>query len=197
MYRLFSMGVEVFSAAIILLPVLLLLNKLLYHDMKKTIAYIVFALYLTAVYAATGLPSITHWQIDLSFNFIPFLDMVSDFKNAILNVLLFVPLGIMLPLLWGNFRNIKKSFFVGLGLTLTIETLQIFTFRTTDINDLITNVAGTLIGYYSAHISICKNHKNIVANGRKNELFQLFAVTFGIMFLIQPFISSMLWELIL
>ena len=197
LYRLLSMGIEVFSAAIILLPALFLLNRLLYHDIKKTIGYIVFSLYLTAVYAVVGLPSVMNLQIDLCFNFIPFFDMVADFKNAVLNVVLFIPLGIILPLLWEDFRSIKKSLLMGLGMTLTIEVLQIFTFRTTDINDLITNVTGTLIGYYIANMIIRKNPKISFTNGRKSEVFQLFAITFGIMFFVQPFISSMLWEFIL
>lgn len=42
----------------------------------------------------------------------------------------------------------KKCIFIGCGLSLFIEVIQLFTlYRATDIDDLITNVVGTLIGY--------------------------------------------------
>ena len=121
--------------------------------------YSVLALYLSAVYTVVGLPTIIYLRIDLHCNFVPFLGMISDLKNAILNIILFIPLGIMLPLLCGRFRNIKSTFLLGLGMTLIIEILQIFTFRTTDINDIITNATGTMLGYFIANMVIkkCQN----------------------------------------
>lgn len=42
----------------------------------------------------------------------------------------------------------KNTFFTGLGLSLTIEFVQLFTlYRATDIDDLITNTVGALVGY--------------------------------------------------
>ena len=77
--------------------------------------------------------------------------MINDFSNACLNVLLFVPFGFFLPVLWKEFRNAKKVFIAGFAMTSFIEIAQIFTGRTTDINDIITNIAVTLIGYLIAY----------------------------------------------
>ena len=71
--------------------------------------------------------------------------MINDFINACLNVLLFVLFGFFLPVLWKEFRNAKKLFTAGFAMTSFIEIAQIFTGRTTDIDDIITNIAGTLI----------------------------------------------------
>ena len=56
-------------------------------------------------------------------------------------------MGFFVPAVWKNFRSFKTMFFMGLAVSLGIELLQIFTFRLTDIDDLITNTAGTVLGY--------------------------------------------------
>lgn len=197
MHRLFSMGIEVFAATIVLLPIFLLLNIVFFHNVKKTAVYFIFAVYLSAVYAVVGLPSMIYIRLEPHINIVPFFDMIADYKNAILNVILFVPLGIMLPVLWEEFRNMRNTVLFGFGMTLIIEILQIFTFRTTDINDIITNVIGTMFGYFIANVIIKKCSVIIMKNGKKSEVFLLGAVTFAIMFFIQPFISSMIWEIVL
>ena len=45
--------------------------------------------------------------------------MIDDFVNACLNVLLFVPFGFFLPVLWKEFRNAKKIFIAGLAIQST------------------------------------------------------------------------------
>ena len=78
-------------------------------------------------------------------------DMIPDFANACLNVLLFIPFGFFLPTLWEKFRNVKSTIVAGLLTTLFIEISQLFTGRATDIDDVITNILGTIIGYHIAY----------------------------------------------
>ena len=148
MYRILSIGLELFAAAIVLVPLLLVLQKVYFHNGKRTILLLLFSCYLAAMYIVVGLPSITYFRFDVSLNWIPFWGMMADIQNSILNVILFVPFGFFLPLLWKRFRSFKATVLLGLGTTLFIETVQIFTFRATDINDIITNMAGTIIGYW-------------------------------------------------
>lgn len=154
-------------------------------------------MYLFAVYAVVGLPSVIYIRVEPQINVVPFLDMIADYKNAILNIILFIPLGIMVTLICEHFSKVKNTFFLGFGMTLTIEILQIFTYRATDINDVITNTMGTMIGYYIAKMITRKYPSFMNIKVSKNGLFFLFALAFGIMFLIQPFISSMIWEIVL
>lgn len=194
MYRLFSTGIEVISAAIVILPLLLLFGKIYRHNIQTTLVHVVFALYLTSIYTVVGLPTILYFRIDLYTNLVPFLDMVADFKNAILNIILFIPLGFMLPLLSDKFKTLKRTFLFGLGATLTIEILQLFTYRTTDINDIITNVTGTLIGYFLFKKINQRFPLKLVDEQKNYEVYLLCTISFLTMFCVQPFISAVFWE---
>ena len=166
MIRLFLLNVDVFPSAIVLLPILLLLDK-------------------------------TYFQTDPCFNLVPFLDMIYDFKNVILNIILFIPLGIIMPLLWERFRIFRISFLFGVGMSFIIEFLQLFTFRTTDINDILTNSAGTVLGYFILNIIIQKVPKSSNFRYPEHDICLLCSLIFIIMFFIEPFISSAIWSMVL
>ena len=144
MFRIYSALIEILAAAVFILPVFAILGKILFHDLNRTVCYIVFGFYMTAVLSLTGFPSVTSLTPDFTINLIPFKDMASDFVNACLNVVLFIPFGVFLPILWDKFGNIKNLLAVELITVLIIEISQLFTFRTTDINDFLTNTLGTL-----------------------------------------------------
>ena len=93
--------------------------------------------------------------------------------------------------------NAKKLFAAGFAMTSFIEIAQIFTGRTTDIDDIITNIAGTLIGYLIAYWFTGVFTRRIVKNSKKNDFYIICATVALIMFFLQPFISSLLWEMIL
>ena len=81
-----------------------------------------------------------------NINLIPFSDGLSF--SFVANIFLFIPFGFLCPLISSAYLRVKNVFFIGLGLSLFIEIVQLFTlYRATDINDLLTNVIGTLIGY--------------------------------------------------
>lgn len=83
-----------------------------------------------------------------NLNLIPFSDGFS--LSYILNIFLFIPLGFLSPLISKTFERVRNTFFIGLGLSLFIEIVQLFTlYRATDVDDILTNVAGTMIGYFS------------------------------------------------
>jgi len=79
--------------------------------------------------------------------YIPFVDMIRGPVDTVLNILLFVPLGIFLPLLYDKFDRIGKIAFIGFLVSLSVEIAQMFGYGATDINDLITNTIGACIGY--------------------------------------------------
>lgn len=55
---------------------------------------------------------------------------------------MFVPVGFFLPFLWKKYEDWKQVLLFCTFLTVLIEVDQIFTFRTTDIDDLLTNLLG-------------------------------------------------------
>lgn len=131
-------------------------------------------------------------KIGWSYNFIPFYGMLNDITNSYLNVLLFIPLGIFVPCLWPEYRSMMKTVGLGLMTSLGIEILQIFTFRATDINDVITNVAGTMIGYLIGRLIIKRFPQLNWLGCKERELYLLYATVVVVMFFTQPFIQSVL-----
>lgn len=198
MYRFFLAAMDMLPGAVILIPVYWILNKLHFHNARKSAFYCLFSCYLTAVYVLVGLPNITYFRPELNLNLIPVLGLIDDWKNAILNILLFVPLGILLPILWHKFRAQKRTVLFGFGMSLAIEILQIFTFRVTDINDLLTNTCGTLLGFTFARALLKQPFvANMVNEEKGSELYTVLAIVVIVMFFAHPFLSSALWDLIL
>lgn len=192
MYRIYSTGIETAAASAILIPILFLYQIFIFHNIKKTAAYIIFILYLTAMCLLVGFPCVTGIKIGWSYNFIPLYGMLNDITNSYLNVLLFIPLGIFVPCLWPEYRSMMKTVGLGLMTSLGIEILQIFTFRATDINDVITNVAGTMIGYLIGRLIIKRFPQLNWLGCKERELYLLYATVVVVMFFSQPFIQSVL-----
>ena len=65
-------------------------------------------------------------------------------KQVCLNILLFVPFGLLVGLIKQSGRNILIA---SLIISVTIEALQYYNGRFADIDDVIWNVSGALIGY--------------------------------------------------
>ena len=61
------------------------------------------------------------------------------------NVLMLVPFGLLVPLLWDRLRG-WRVLPVGLGFILMIELLQPLTGRSFDIDDILLNFLGVAIG---------------------------------------------------
>lgn len=192
MYRIYSTGIETAAASAILIPILFLYHIFIFHNIKKTAAYILFSLYLAAICFLVGFPNIAGLRIVLSHNFIPLRGMLTDITNSYLNVLLFIPLGIFVPCLWPEYRSMMKTVGLGLMTSLGIEILQIFTFRATDINDVITNVAGTMIGYLIGKLIINRFPQLNWLGCKERELYLLYVTVGVVMFFSQPFIQSVL-----
>lgn len=193
LFFLVSTGLEVAAAALVLVPVFLVLHRSRIHDLHKTALYCLFSLYLSAVYILVGMPNITYIRPEVNLNLIPFRDFLAGLRSNLQNVALFVPLGLLTPLLWKKYRSVGKTILLGFGISLAIELLQMLTFRATDVNDLITNTLGTLLGYGCFRIF----GKHFPARaGEQLRLSAVITLTAGTMFLVQPFLSRLLWELL-
>lgn len=192
MNQLFYTMKEAGLAAVLLLPILLILNHFRFRSLKTTALYFLFTVYLAGVYAVVGLPNVTYARFDININLIPFADMLSDLSGTVLNMILFIPLGIFLSLLWKRYRCLKWTVLFGFILSLTIEILQIFTFRATDINDLLTNTAGSIIGYLIG-LCVCRLFPGLRFRNRESDLPVLMACTTAVMFFFQPLIWTLIY----
>ncbi len=204
MYRLLSIGIDAAAGALIFIPLFAVLSSWLMKHRNRTgkILFMLFAVYLTAVFSATGIPWFHSMIItDLSVNWIPFADILSSpanyIKNSVLNIILFIPAGMFLPLLWKEFQTLKNTAVFGFALSLTIEVLQVFTFRLTDIDDLITNTLGCVIGFFiTKQLFYVLNGKITAEKGNcKVELPVLIGVVFLVCFTVQPYLAEYVWML--
>ena len=68
--------------------------------------------------------------------------------NVIGNVAMFIPSGIILPIIYKRLDTFVKVLLAGGGISLCIEIIQLpFSVRATDIDDLILNTVGVIVGY--------------------------------------------------
>ena len=74
-------------------------------------------------------------------------------KNVFGNFILFYPMGIFLPCLFRRVRTLGKSLLISLCTILAVECVQlVFRLGIFDIDDLILNMAGWILGYLTVSI---------------------------------------------
>ena len=68
--------------------------------------------------------------------------------NVIGNVAMFIPSGIVLPIIYKRLDSFVKVILAGGGISLGIEIIQLpFSVRVSDVDDLILNTIGVIMGY--------------------------------------------------
>ena len=127
-------------------------------SIKKMILVHMFIFYLSLVYDVTSVYYVFWriWETGVSnislerIYLIPFTTVsMSNPMPYLLNILMTIPLGFLLPVIWPDFRSLKKVTFAGFLFSLTIEITQLFTgFRLSCTDDLIANTLGAAIGYF-------------------------------------------------
>lgn len=146
---------------------------------KKESLYLIFVCYIVGLFNLVLVPR-NFWDIiwynifynfnenpfagifDFSYNFIPTIYKIiigeytlDSWGKAMIvgNFLMFIPMGIMLPLVFKNI-NKKNIFVIAILITLSIEILQPIVGRSFDIDDIIMNFIGIIIGYLAVTIFI-------------------------------------------
>lgn len=127
----------------------LLLFKIINNKIQMVKNSLFFS-YLIVLISITGLP-----DMDLNFklvnemgmlNLIPFINI--DGIQAFFNVLLFFPLGFLLPIVFNKAEwSTTIILIMAISLTLFVEILQLFGGRCFDVDDIIMNTIGAIIGY--------------------------------------------------
>jgi len=163
---------------------------------KHLIAVYIFLFYLMYVYRLTGLVGFVWWLrsplIPLDrIGLIPFA-VYGSIVPEILNIIMTVPFGFLLPAIWPEFRSLKKVILAGFLFSLTIETMQLFTLRFSTTGDLITNTLGAIIGYLIFvvlfHlIGYIRNNEQSAVQGVRYEAVVYIALSLiGVIFLHHP-----------
>lgn len=124
--------------------------------LRECLVSALFAWGLVIVYFTFFPMNIIFYDWHGSLSLIPFTSTINllkystgatAFKNIAGNILLFVPVGIFLPLLFGNLRRFWPLIWRVAVISVVIEILQLFTrVRATDTDDVILNVLGAVVG---------------------------------------------------
>lgn len=96
---------------------------------------------------------------DYRYNLVPFLEIarfwkyreilgIYSFLNLVGNVLIFVPTGFFIPILWKKKKGVVFTTCITFEMSLLVEVLQlIFRVGSFDVDDLILNTLGGILGY--------------------------------------------------
>lgn len=141
-------------------------------NIKNIIFYSFFYFYIVSLFAITIFPIPIQWINEissyrtLSNNFIPFasikdilfnnnLDYIIKIKQIIWNIILFIPMWFFIPIILKTKNNIKNIVLIALLSSFFIEALQYFiwviigfNYRVSDIDDIILNVLGFVLGFF-------------------------------------------------
>lgn len=133
--------------------------------------------YLGLLYSAVFIVFITIilFGIPISFkpekyvlSLIPFVrfkeeaDALKTFTTEMLpNVMIFIPIGFFIPVVFEKKRKLYKTALIVFFITFSIEFFQYFTGRLSDIDDIIMNLSGGIIGYgiFKTIHFLCKDKK--------------------------------------
>lgn len=137
--------------SILYLPILLKLKKkgispirqISYIGLGASVFLIIFA---TILFTPITFEPETH-----ILNLIPFnlqeIGIEQFLIEKIPNIILFIPLGFFLPVVFKSNRKAYKTILITFALTFGIEFFQYFIGRLSDIDDIITNLLGGIIGF--------------------------------------------------
>ncbi len=192
MRRILFMCIDAALAFPFLIPAMWIMNKRYFRNWKKALGYFVFGAYLCAMYTVVGLPTAFYVRLEPNLQLVPFAYMFSDYMNSLLNVALFMPLGFFLPVFWNGFQKLPQVGLFGFCTSLVIELLQIFTFRATDVNDLITNTLGALLGWCAAKV-LFRLFPGAEQGWNTKDAVPVIGISFGVMFLFQPLLAQCLY----
>lgn len=172
--EVFNYTIDMFWYMIGALPIISIFRIFSIVNMKKNniktsllheIGIIIFISFLIGLASQTILPDPNIQVDDGDINLSPFLVFKQTYHtvfvdgywsyflvNFLGNIFIFMPIGFFIPLLWNNKHYILISIFSGFSISFLIEILQLFLPRRTDIDDLILNTFGTILGVICFYI---------------------------------------------
>lgn len=173
---IYDFNFKILICLIILSLILVVLCKKIFNkNFKETNALLLICFYFILIIYKTQFPIFINNEVmetelggiklGRDVNLIPFKDFAH--MTSLLNIVMFIPIGFLQGFVVKN--NWKKTIIVGFILSLVVESSQLlvnmligYNFRTFDVNDLIFNTIGALIGYLILFgiISLLKKFKS-------------------------------------
>jgi len=163
--RLIGMGLRFLLVALVMVFILAFLFHIIYRRVlhkKEPIQYVyalkgsLLMIYVLVVLAATliadgergGFHLEPQWSLFASYKIAWISMSVVQWLNLILNICMFVPLGIIIPSLFKKCQHWWVTYGIGFLFSFSIECLQLLTQRGLfEIDDMLNNTIGCMIGY--------------------------------------------------
>lgn len=198
--------VNTFAAFIGVIPFLIILQifcRKYKLPKRHQLGLYLYALSICTIIMASGTPSLYEIEFYPALNLIPFYGISDNFLQYIQAFLIFVPFGLLLPTLWKQFQTTKAIIVCGFFFALLIELSQLFSFSTTDVNELIMSTLGTITGYFfflqikdlSFMGRMCLDSNDTErSNLSQWEVYIYFFTSWLVTFILTPFISNGLWS---
>lgn len=158
-------GVFQFTWPMIIISVVILVSLRIsylikYQKEKKPIFYrellmLSFVIYIMCLFQVVTFQDDASWS---SNNFVPFREILRYnigsrlfFKNVLGNMLMFLPYGFFASYLLHN-KKLSISLILTLIASISIETVQMMIGRVFDVDDIILNICGGCLGFFSYYI---------------------------------------------
>lgn len=143
------------------------------HRIISGVVFVIYIIMLVYVMFFADVLGRSQGFLDYHYNFIPFKEIMRFMKyhrvlgvkvvlfNILGNVLAFVPFGVFLSALTNHRYNCREMMFLTLDLSLAIEVLQLISkVGSFDIDDIILNTLGGVLGYFIFYLVMKKRKKN-------------------------------------
>lgn len=159
--------------------------KGMHEPRVRLVMILLLSVYVAGVFHFTGTGTIYHIRqygldaMTTQTNLILFSAESIDVVAYLLNVVLFLPLGFLLPLLWPKLNRFWKILLSGIAFSLLIELSQLLNIRNSDVDDLLLNTLGAVAGFalYRAFSAITKREE-CMETGLRAEAWLYFLVMF-------------------
>lgn len=143
----------IIAISILYLPLLVILKKKGKSAIRQ-ISYIgLFCSVFLILFATILFVPITFQPENYILNIKPFnwIGTVNSFEQFVVekvpNIMLFIPLGFFIPTVLIKKRKFYQVILISFAMTFSVEFFQYFIGRSSDIDDIITNLLGAMIGY--------------------------------------------------
>jgi len=140
----------IMAISILYLPILFFLKKRGVAIIRQLSCLALFCSSFLIVFATILFTPITFTPEIYILNITPFdwLNNANMFVAEVIpNIMMFIPLGIFVPIVFAKTRKFYKTAVIALLVTFSVEAFQYFIGRSSDIDDIIANLAGGIIGY--------------------------------------------------
>jgi glycopeptide antibiotics resistance protein len=122
-----------------------------------------FCGYLAAVAAVTVAPTGVHrHHRDSWWSVVQLVPLHVPPVSFVLNIVMFVPFGLLVPLLWARAGTVGRIAGLSLAASTVIELTQLALWltvgnhRTVDVNDLIANTVGGVLGLIAVRVAVAR-----------------------------------------